>query len=183
MSEQNQNVRTPRRDAAGQIVGDTLSNGRLDNEAAFTGVMVDGYDTSDTNRNGSRDEEVWTYDMDADQATLSETVNTYAIILGQAQVVKSVTTSDAAKRKGGKLEVIGKTEVVGGVTSLSHGWSHSVTTVLYGFNRVGQLVSATGRTVSEQNQNVRTPRRDAAGQIVGTRYRTGGWTMRRRLRE
>ncbi|MBK8468204.1 MAG: hypothetical protein IPL32_20510 [Chloracidobacterium sp.] len=77
--------------------------------------------------------------MDADQATLSETVNTYAIILGQAQVVKSVTTSDAAKLVGGKLEVIGKTEVVGGVTSLSHGW--------------------------------------------GTRYRTGGWTMRRRLRE
>ncbi|MBK8468209.1 MAG: hypothetical protein IPL32_20535 [Chloracidobacterium sp.] len=79
--------------------------------------------------------------------------------------------------------MIGKTEVVGGVTSLSHEWSHSVTTVLCGFNRVGQLVSATGRTVSEQNQNVRTPRRDAAGQIVGTRYRTGGWTMRRRLRE
>ncbi|MBK8468213.1 MAG: hypothetical protein IPL32_20555 [Chloracidobacterium sp.] len=72
----------------------------MDNEAAFTGVMVDGYDTSDTNRNESPDEEVWTYDMDADQATLSETVNTYAIILGQAQVVKSVTTSDAAKLVG-----------------------------------------------------------------------------------
>ncbi|MBK8468206.1 MAG: hypothetical protein IPL32_20520 [Chloracidobacterium sp.] len=69
--------------------------------------------------------------------------------------------------------MIGKTEVVGGVTGLSHGWSHSVTTVLYGFNRVGQLVSATGRTVSEQNQNVRTPRRDAAGQIVGDTLSNG----------
>ncbi|MBK8468203.1 MAG: hypothetical protein IPL32_20505 [Chloracidobacterium sp.] len=78
--------------------------------------------------------------MDADQATLSETVNTYAIILGQAQVVKSVTTSDAAKLVE-ELEVIGKTEVVGGVTSLSHGWSHSVTTVLYGFNRRSGTVS------------------------------------------
>ncbi|MBK8468197.1 MAG: hypothetical protein IPL32_20475 [Chloracidobacterium sp.] len=38
-----------------------------------------------------------------------------------------------------------------------------------------------GRTVNDQNQNVRTPRRDAAGHgdNEGTRYRTGGlWTMR-----
>ncbi|MBK8468215.1 MAG: hypothetical protein IPL32_20565 [Chloracidobacterium sp.] len=46
--------------------------------------------------------------------------------------------------------MIGKTEVVGECDdALSHGGSHSVTTVLYGFNRVGQLSDATGRTVSE----------------------------------
>ncbi|MBK8468202.1 MAG: hypothetical protein IPL32_20500 [Chloracidobacterium sp.] len=38
---------------------------------------------------------------------------------------------------------------------IARGGATVVTTVLYGFNRVGQLVSATGRTVSEQNQNVR----------------------------
>ncbi|MBK8468199.1 MAG: hypothetical protein IPL32_20485 [Chloracidobacterium sp.] len=69
------NVRTPRHPRRGWTdCGDTLSNGRLDNEAAFAGVMVDGDDTSDTNRNGSQDEGSVDVDMDADQATLSETV-------------------------------------------------------------------------------------------------------------
>ncbi|MBK8468218.1 MAG: hypothetical protein IPL32_20580 [Chloracidobacterium sp.] len=123
--------------------------------------------------------EVWTADMDADQATLSETVNTYAIILGQAQVVKSVTTSDAARKLvgnwsdwedggGGRCdEPIARVEPQCDDGAV---WVQPSGTV-------GER--DTGRTVSEQNQNVRTPRRDAAGQIVGTRYRTGGWTMRR----
>ncbi|MBK8468198.1 MAG: hypothetical protein IPL32_20480 [Chloracidobacterium sp.] len=104
------------------------------------------------------------------------------IILGQAQVVKSVNDEWNATRNWlGKLEVIGKTEVVGGVTSLSHGWSHSVTTVLYGFNRVGQLVSADRADGERAKRNVRTPRRDELDRLIGdTRYRTGGWTMRRR---
>jgi hypothetical protein len=41
------------------------------------------------------------------QATWSDTVNTYAVIMGQAQVVRSVTTSDAVKdgvKSGGDVE-------------------------------------------------------------------------------
>ncbi|MBK8468216.1 MAG: hypothetical protein IPL32_20570 [Chloracidobacterium sp.] len=42
---------------------------------AFTGVMVDRYDTSDTNQKWESGTRVWTIWM-PDQATLSETVNT-----------------------------------------------------------------------------------------------------------
>ncbi|MBK8468196.1 MAG: hypothetical protein IPL32_20470 [Chloracidobacterium sp.] len=133
--------------------------------------------TSDTNRNGSQDEEVWTSDMDADQATLSETVNTYTIIFGSS--AGGEERNDEWRETGWELEGIGKRGVVGGVTSLSHKGNQSEATLLYGFNRVGQLVKRDRRTVSEANyQKLRTPRRDARLDGPGeTRYRAGGWTM------
>jgi formylmethanofuran dehydrogenase subunit E len=78
------------------------------------------------------------------QATWSDTVNTYAVIMGQAQVVRSVTTSDAVK-DGVK------------VGATSNGYSHSVTTVNYTFNGQGQLTGATGWTTSRQANEVLTP--------------------------
>jgi hypothetical protein len=64
-------------------------------------------------------------------------VNTYAVIVGQAQVVKSVTTSYAATVANGVFTKITDTG--------AHGYSRSVTTVDYSFNGLGQLVGATGR--------------------------------------
>ncbi|MBK8869864.1 MAG: hypothetical protein IPN19_02150 [Elusimicrobia bacterium] len=74
----------------------------------------------------------------------SVTKNTYAVILGQAQVVRSETTSDAVDEDG---NVIGATD---------HGHSHSETVVNYVFNEKGQLTGATGRTVGTSNQRVAT---------------------------
>ncbi|MBK8869850.1 MAG: hypothetical protein IPN19_02080 [Elusimicrobia bacterium] len=78
------------------------------------------------------------------QRTSSVTVNTYAIILGQAQVVKSVTTSDALNANGNRY---GATE---------HGYNHSVTTVIYSFNSKGQLTDAKGWTVGTSMAKVKT---------------------------
>jgi hypothetical protein len=54
-------------------------------------------------------------------------VNTYAVIVGQAQVVKSVTTSYAATVTNGVFTKITDTG--------AHGYSRSVTTVDYSFNQ------------------------------------------------
>ncbi|MBK8869859.1 MAG: hypothetical protein IPN19_02125 [Elusimicrobia bacterium] len=90
------------------------------------------------------------------QTTVSLTVNTYKVILGQAQVVKSVTTSDALNKDGRKIR------------STEHGYNHSVTTVRYQFNAKGQLTGATGRTVGTSTAMVKTYKGvvDAAGNAV-----------------
>jgi hypothetical protein len=56
----------------------------------------------------------------------------------------------------------------------SHGYSRSVTTVNYSFNEYGQLRSAMGNTVGDQNNEVWT---DADGRQAG---RGRWWTRRRR---
>ncbi|MBK8869867.1 MAG: hypothetical protein IPN19_02165 [Elusimicrobia bacterium] len=81
----------------------------------------------------------------------SETDNRYAVILGQAQVVRSETKSDAVDEDG---NVIGATD---------HGHNHSETVVNYVFNEKGQLTSATGRTVGTSNQRVATSTRVVDG--------------------
>jgi hypothetical protein len=60
-----------------------------------------------------------------------------SVIVGQAQVVKSVTTSYAATVAKGVFTKITDTG--------AHGYSRSVTTVDYSFNELGQLMGATGR--------------------------------------
>jgi hypothetical protein len=61
-----------------------------------------------------------------DQPTTFSVVNTYRVIVGQAQVVKSVTTSYAATVSNGVFTKITDTG--------AHGYSRSVTTVNYSFN-------------------------------------------------
>jgi hypothetical protein len=79
------------------------------------------------------------------QTTWSDTVNTYAVIMGQAQVIRSVTTSDAVK-DGNRIE------------PTENGHSHSLTTVDYAFNALGQLTGAKGWTRSQQANEVLTPK-------------------------
>ncbi|MBK9430678.1 MAG: hypothetical protein IPN65_09425 [Elusimicrobia bacterium] len=81
-----------------------------------------------------------------DQPTTFDVVNTYAVIVGQAQVVKSVTTSYGATVTKGVFTKISDTG--------AHGYSRSVTTVDYSFNGLGQMTGATGRTVGDQNSEV-----------------------------
>jgi hypothetical protein len=106
---------------------------------------------------GDQNSEVWTdADRDTmvdvgemvDQPTMFSVVNSYAVIVGQAQVVKSVTTSYAATVVNGVFTKITDTG--------AHGYSRSVTTVNYSFNEKGQLVGATGTTVGDQNSEVWT---------------------------
>ncbi|MBK8406315.1 MAG: hypothetical protein IPL25_20330 [Saprospiraceae bacterium] len=94
---------------------------------------------SDTDRDG-------TVDTLVDQPTTFDVVNTYAVIVGQAQVVKSVTTSYGATVTKGVFTKISDTG--------AHGYSRSVTTVDYSFNGLGQMTGATGRTVGDQNSEV-----------------------------
>jgi hypothetical protein len=88
----------------------------------------------------------WTGEM-VDQATTFEVENDYAVIVGQAQVVKSVTTSYAAT-----VAKVGAGGVHGDHGHGGHNYSRSVTTVNYSFNDKGQLVSAMGNTVGDAEQ-------------------------------
>jgi hypothetical protein len=83
-----------------------------------------------------------------DQPTTFSVENTYRVIVGQAQVVKSVTTSYSATVANGVFTKITDTG--------AHGYSRSVTTVNYSFNDKGQLVGAVGSTVGDQNSQVWT---------------------------
>ncbi|MBK8406317.1 MAG: hypothetical protein IPL25_20340 [Saprospiraceae bacterium] len=77
----------------------------------------------DTNNDGTPDAgETWVYKW-VDQPTMFEVDNTYAVIMGQAQVVKSVTTSWNATLSG---SVFTKNTVPG-----THNYRRSVTTVNY----------------------------------------------------
>ena len=68
-------VKTPKRGVDGEIVGDTNKDGVLD------------------------DGETWTYEF-VDQKTVTETANTYGVVMGQAVVVRSETKSWACKADG-----------------------------------------------------------------------------------
>ncbi|MBK8869868.1 MAG: hypothetical protein IPN19_02170 [Elusimicrobia bacterium] len=141
--------------ATGRTVG--TSNQRV----ATSTRVVDGYEedgetvkykwvvTGDTDQDGVEEAgEVWGTE---NQTMRSETDNRYAVILGQAQVVRSETKSDAVDEDG---NVIGATD---------HGHNHSETVVNYVFNEKGQLTSATGRTVGTSNQRVATSTRVVDG--------------------
>jgi hypothetical protein len=78
--------------------------------------------------------------------------------MGQAQVVKSVTTSWNATVEWERVH-----EEHGAWNS--HNYSRSVTTVNYTFNGKGQLTGAVGRTVGEGNNEVKTPKRLSGGGI------------------
>lgn len=78
------------------------------------------------------------------QNSSTSVVNTYAIIAGQAVVMKSVTTTMALDDKE---KVISKGQ---------HGYSLSVVTVQYEFNEKGQMTGALGSGTTEQNQLVQT---------------------------
>ena len=98
--------------------------------------------TGDTNNNGIEEgTEVWGVEQ---QTSASTTINTYAVVMGQAQVVKSVTTTDAVGSNGAPI------------AAGAHGYNHSVTTVQYNFNAKGQLIGAIGRTVGVSTQRVAT---------------------------
>jgi hypothetical protein len=115
---------------------------------------------------GDANNEVWRDAVDGkpagwvDQATTFEVENDYAVILGQAQVVKSVTTSWNATAAKVGAEWVFTANKVGD----SHNYSRSVTTVNYIFNEYGQLRSATGNTVGDANNEVW---RDADGRQAG----------------
>ncbi|MBK8869844.1 MAG: hypothetical protein IPN19_02050 [Elusimicrobia bacterium] len=149
-----QTVRSAKLDSSGNVVGDTDDDGELDYET-FTGIKGrDGYDTGDTDKDKERDRETWQYEW-VDQPSLSVTVNTYAIINGQAQVVKSVTTNDALNANGVRI------------TSGHHGYNHNVTTVLYRFNAAGQLTGARGWTVGTHSVTVKAVNQNSDGTITG----------------
>jgi hypothetical protein len=105
---------------------------------------------------GDANNEVWRDAVDGkpagwvDQATTFEVKNDYAVILGQAQVVKSVTTSWNATAAKVGAEWVFTANKVGD----SHNYSRSVTTVNYFFNEYGQLRSAMGNTVGDANNEV-----------------------------
>ena len=82
------------------------------------------------------------------QFTPSESTNSYVVLYGQAQVVKSVTTSYAATLAGSVFTKI--------TDAGAHGYSKSVATVDYSFNGKGQLMGAVGSTVGDQNSEVWT---------------------------
>ncbi|MBL8023868.1 MAG: hypothetical protein JNK54_06260, partial [Elusimicrobia bacterium] len=121
---------------------------------AATGVGM-GYQTShswsnrDTDGNGQIDSaDDKTQGHWVTQSTTSETRNVYTILMGQAQVVKSVTTSYGAMVANGVFTKVTDTG--------AHGYSRSVTTMDYRFNEKGQMVGAVGSTVGDQNSEVWT---------------------------
>ncbi|MBK8406319.1 MAG: hypothetical protein IPL25_20350 [Saprospiraceae bacterium] len=67
--------------------------GKGNNEVKTPKRLSGGGIEGDTNNDGTPDAgETWVYEW-VDQPTMFEVDNTYAVIMGQAQVVKSVTTS------------------------------------------------------------------------------------------
>ncbi|MBK8468201.1 MAG: hypothetical protein IPL32_20495 [Chloracidobacterium sp.] len=83
----------------------------------------------------------------------------------------------------GELEVIGKTEGGGRCDEPIARVEPQCDDSAVWVQPSGTVGERDGADGERANQNVPTPRRDAAGRIVGTRYRTGGWTMRQRLQE
>jgi hypothetical protein len=139
--------------AVGRTVGE--GNNEVKTPKRLSGGGIEG----DTNNDGTPDAgETWVYEW-VDQPTMFEVDNTYAVMMGQAQVVKSVTTSWNATLSG---SVFTKNTVPG-----THNYSRSVTTVNYTFNGKGQLTGVVGRTVGEGNNEVKTPKRLSGGGIEG----------------
>jgi hypothetical protein len=141
----------------GTIRGDLDKDGRKDvAEGVGLGASATDFDKEDdVDGDGRRDmaNEVWTY-HDVVQKTVSETVNTYAIILGQALVVRADTTTDVLNDAGAKY------------AKNQHGYSHTESIVLYQYNEKAQLTGASGTSKSWSSSEVKTPKR-IGGDIVG----------------
>jgi hypothetical protein len=140
--------------ALGQLVGARGGTvGRSNSEVLTVKRNADGTIKNDRNKDGFRDSgENWEFTT-TDQTTDFVATNTYLVILGQAQVVKSVTESWAMK-DGARITDEG-----------SFGYNHTTATVNYTFNAVGQLIGATGETVGRSNGEVLTVVRNGDGSI------------------
>jgi hypothetical protein len=139
---QNNKVKSVDLETDNTIKGDLDKDGRQDvDEDLNDNHVLDEGEDKDGDGALSEAAEVWTYHLE-DQGSTFSTVNNYAVILGQAVVVSSVTTSDALDSNG---DVIG---------AGAHGYSHSVSTVHYTHNALGQLTGAEGTTVGVQNSKV-----------------------------
>ena len=94
---------------------------------------------SDTDLDGTVDTLVY-------EPTTFDVVNTYAVIVVQAQGVKDEKTRYAFPMRNGVVTKISDTG--------AHGYSRSVTTLKYSCHGLGQMTRATGRTVGDQNSEV-----------------------------
>ena len=101
-------------------------------------------------------DEDWVYE-DKVQWNKSSGTNTYAVIMGQALVLESLTNSWALDESGAAIE-----------SWEMEGYNSSVTTVTYGYNGKGQITGADGVTEGDSNSGkVVSVRRDGDGNIVG----------------
>ncbi|MBK8576608.1 MAG: hypothetical protein IPN90_13345 [Elusimicrobia bacterium] len=124
------------RDSVGRLVGH-LSSGTGSNE---TGWVIVG----DANRNGVQETgEVWETEA---QRTWSRTENLYAVIVGQAVVTRSETTSYACDDAGTAMK-----------DKTLHGYNKTVMTLENRYNEKGQLEGVTGGSVGESNVKVKSP--------------------------
>ncbi|MBK8574923.1 MAG: hypothetical protein IPN90_04305 [Elusimicrobia bacterium] len=141
--------------ARGQLIGAVGQTYSESNNEVFSLERDnDGVVVGDDNRNGLLDDgEVWSKTIRVDQSTVSEIINDYHVIQGQAVVGKSVTKSRSA--------ILDPSDAFLVITPRGHGYNYSETTVEYDFNAEGQLTGALGRSVGQSNNQVLTPQRNA----------------------
>jgi hypothetical protein len=139
-----------RYDVSGRLIGADGTTESWGTTHVKTWVVgSDGKIVGDTNKNGTLDSgETWQYHFVPKQ-NYSMTVNTFAILQGQAVVIQSVTDSYQGTQ--------------GGV--LGEDGSHTRTTVNYHYNDLGQLMGAEGFGTTESWETVfHDPEGDGAGQ-------------------